>query len=354
MNPSHFPEFDNHELVVQLDDPRAGLRGFIAIHNTNLGPAAGATRYCRYASEEAALRDALRLSRAMTYKCALAGVRYGGGKGVIMVGPKQKKTTALLQAYARRVNELKGLFYTGEDVGLNHRDVSTMAKETKFVIGRSKQCDPPFWTAVGVFCAIRAGLEAVQGTSEVAGKTFAIKGLGKVGSALCRQLYKAGGHIIAAEIDRERVRSAKKEFPRIHIVSPVLIHRQKVDVYSPCALGNEFTSRTVRELRCKMVCGGANNQLASSKEGKALHRRDILYVPDYLANSGGLINVLAELDRRSLTREALLRKVCAIGKTTRKILAISAAKHLPTSKVADWLAEARFLRHKKGKNARIS
>ncbi|MBI2643996.1 MAG: Glu/Leu/Phe/Val dehydrogenase [Candidatus Wildermuthbacteria bacterium] len=339
------PEFDNHELVSFFSEKKSGLRGFIAIHNTNLGPAVGGTRYRQYASDIEALRDALNLSKAMTYKCALADVPYGGGKGVIIAHSRRAKTENLLYAYAQKINLLNGSLHTGEDVGIDEMDMRILLKKSPFIIGKPNIAgDPSPWAAKGVFYAIKAALKLALGNSEIAGRVFAIKGLGKVGGELCHLLYENGAIIIAADVDKTKTQSMQKKFPKVKIVRPSEIHKEKVDVYSPCALGNEFTQTTVKELRCKIICGGANNQLANGKVGMLLHRKGILYVPDYLANAGGLINVVAELNPKGYNKARVEECVENISNTTEKILNLSQKEKQPTNYIADMLAEQIFLR----------
>lgn len=337
------PEFDNHDLISFFFDKATGLKGFIAIYNTNLGPAVGATRFWQYRSEEEALRDALRLSKAMTYKCALAGIPYGGGKAVIIGNPDKKKTRKLLRAYAKKVSLLGGNFYTGEDVGMNIKDVEVMAKETKFVIGKSPESnDPPFWTALGAFYAMQAGLKEMFGKQSFRDRTFAIKGLGKVGKALCRLIYERGGHIVAADINAKVVESIKKEFPKIEIVSPREIHKQDVDVYSPCALSGDLNVGTISQLQCKLICGCANSQLASVEDGRRIYKKGILYIPDYMANAGGVINVVDELHPEGYSRTRVEKGVKNIKKTTERVIKLSKRYKKPTNVVADELAERIF------------
>ena len=346
-NLQSFEEFDNHELVASLVDRKSGLRGFIAIHNTNLGPAAGGTRYWHYRSEQDALRDALRLSKAMTYKCALARVPHGGGKGVIIANSNHHTRKDFLVAYAKRVNLLNGSFYTGEDVGLTKEYVETLTRNSRFIIGRERLAgNPSPWAAKGVFYAMQAALEAVFGSQEVEGHTFAISGVGKVGEMLCDLIYRQGGEVVVADINADRIKSVKRKFPRIAVVSPSEIHKQRVDVYAPCALGNEFNKKTIPHVRAQIICGGANNQLASPEDGNRLHSWGILYVPDYLANAGGLINVVAEIDSGGYSRKKVERKVKGIKNTAKKIIELSAKKNKPTSEVADRLAEEIFLKKK--------
>jgi len=338
-----FPEFDDHEQVMPITDASLGLRGFIAIHRTTLGPATGGTRYFSYASEEEAARDALGLSRTMTYKCALAGVPYGGGKGVLMADPQWPKTVAMMRAYARKVNELGGRFTTGEDVGITEEDLRAMQEESPFINGRPDrggELGP--WAARGVFEAIKAALEVVFGDSRMASRSFAIRGLGKVGGRLCRLIVGAGGTVYVADIDPEAVRRVVGQFPQVRVVGPGEIHRQTVDVYCPCAMGGEFGEQRISELRCRAICGAANNQLVSAEDGRRLHARGILYVPDYVANAGGLINIVAEMDPAGYRREWVLEKVNAIRGTARQVLDIAAHRNEPANEVADRLAEAVF------------
>jgi len=343
MDFTKFPEFDNHELVVFAFDETSGLRSFIAIHNTVLGPAVGGTRYWHYGSEKEALRDALRLSKAMTYKCAIVGLRYGGGKGVIIANTYNPKKKKFLIAYAKKVNFLSGHFYTGEDVGLTTEHVNILAKNSRYIIGREHLAgNPSPWAALGVFYAIRAALEEVYGSAEMNGRKFAIKGIGKVGGTLLRLLYERGGKIVVADIDHRKTKMAKQHFPKIRVVSPNEIHRERVDVFAPCALGGDLNEETVPQLRCHIVCGGANNQLAAAEDGVRLQRAGILYVPDYVANAGGLINVVAELDPKGYSRKRVRNRVERIQKIAKKIIELSRKTKKPANEVADELAERVF------------
>ncbi|MFA6354157.1 MAG: Glu/Leu/Phe/Val dehydrogenase dimerization domain-containing protein [Candidatus Paceibacterota bacterium] len=344
MEISKLPEYDNHELISYFNDKKTGLRGFIAIHNTNLGPTAGGTRYFQYKSEEEALRDVLRLSKAMTYKCALAGVPHGGAKAVIIKDPKFPKNEKFLAAYAKRINLLNGNFSTGEDVGISQEDVNILSKYSKFMIGHKNLAgDPSPWAGLGVFWAMHAALQSVFGNDKFSDKSFAIKGLGKVGFSLLELIYKNGGrNIFVTDINKETANIAKKKFPEIKIVSPNIIHKQKVDVYAPCAMGAEFTETTIKELKCRIICGGANNQLANKKIGEDLHKKKILYIPDYLANGGGLINVVSELRPEGFSRNWVEQKTKAICQTAQKIIDLSKKQNKSTSEVADRLAESIF------------
>lgn len=341
------PEFDGHQMVSFIHDEHTGLRGFIAIHNTRLGPATGGTRYWRYPRKEDALRDVLRLSRAMTYKCALAGVAYGGGKAVIMRNPRRPKDHALLQAYAGAINLFNGSFYTGEDVGMTEYDVEFLARHSRFINGLPGRAgDPAPWAALGVFHSIEVSLYAVFGTAAMEGRIFAIKGLGKLGSELARLIFEQGGEVYGADISADAAKKAAKRFPKLKIIKATEIHKVKADVFSPCALGGDFNSKTIAQLNSDIVCGGANNQLASVRDGRRLHKRGILYIPDYVANAGGLISVAEEWNPAGYRAENVRRKVAAIKKTVTRIIEKSRRDHVPASIVADRLAEDIFLGEK--------
>lgn len=336
----HFPEYDNHELVCEIKDKSTGLHAYIAIHNTNLGPATGGTRFFFYESRDKAIDDVLRLSKAMTYKCALAGVPYGGGKGVIIGDPYEIKTNELLKAYAKAVNELDGKFTTGEDIGLTKDDIMLLSNESKYINGRpNKAGELGPWAALGVFKAIQAALDFRFGSSEIKNRTFAIKGIGKVGLALCQLIDKHGGNIVAADINRYAVKNAQMHIQDIKIVDSSEIAKQKVDVYCPCAFGNEFDDSTIQELDCKIICGAANNQLTSSPIGEKLYKNDIVYVPDYVANAGGLINIVSEMSDGGYNIEIVKEKVDTIGDTVSRILELARDNKKSTSYIADDLAK---------------
>jgi len=341
MNLSQYREFNNHETVINFFDKRSGLRAFVGIHNTNLGPATGGTRYLVYKKEEDALRDALCLSRAMTYKCALAGVPYGGGKGVIMA-PK-KKSIALFRAYAERINFLRGAYTTGEDVGIEEKDLHVMQNISPYINGRPDiggSLAP--WTALGIEKAIESALYSLYGSYSFKGRKFAVKGLGKIGLVLVDKILEKGGEVFATDINQKVAKNAKKKYPNLKIVSPRNIRSLKVDVFSPCALGGEIDDRALKELKCSIVCGGANNQLSKPEMGEKMHKRGILYVPDYLANAGGLINIVAEMRPQGYSENWVNDRVLNIKNTSRKVIALSIKTNRPTSEVADKLAEAVF------------
>jgi glutamate dehydrogenase/leucine dehydrogenase len=329
-------EYDGHEAVYEQKDAATGLHCYIALHNTRLGPANGGTRYWTYTTALDGLRDALALSHAMTYKCALANVPYGGGKAVI-IAPASGKSRELFCAYAKAVNELNGRFLTGQDVGLDVADVRTMQDASRFVMRPSAGNLGP-WAARGVFAAIEATLDNVFGRTEMKGKTFAIKGLGNVGGVLCGLLMTAGGRVFAADTDPQKTTLMQKTYPQLTIVAPEEIHRLPVDVYAPCALGKELTEERIRELSCRAVCGAANNQLANDAASEYLHNRNILYVPDYVANAGGLINVVESFATDGYHEERVMKRVENIRQTTTNILQLAAAEHCSAHRIAEMMA----------------
>ena len=342
------PEFDDHELILRLQDTSTGLKGFIAIHTTNPGPAVGGTRFWYYKNEQEALQDALRLSRAMTYKCALANVPYGGGKAVLMApkGLSEKKKLKIekyLVAYTKRLNILDGHFFTGEDVGISEQDIEILARNSTSIVGRPSIGGlPSYWAALSVFESMRAALKIACDSDSFEGRSVAIKGVGNVGYDLCELLSTAGATILAADVNPDRIQKLQTRFPDIRIVSPALIHKQTVDIYSPCALNADLTLRTIKELDCKIVCGSANNQLATDKDSARLFKRGIMYIPDYVANAGGLINVVDELHSGGYDKERVTRNVSQVRETVLHILSESKRKNKAPDVIADQLAEQRF------------
>ena len=337
------PEFDNHKFVTFLSDKKSGLRAFVAVHNDNLGPATGGTRMWVYPSETDALRDALALSRAMTYKCALAGVPYGGSKGVIIGDPHRDKTPQLLIAYAEAFNSLNGVT-TGTDVGLTDEDVTLMRQHSKFILGapNGDKLSTSAMATLGVFSGIEGCLESLYDSADMTGKKFAIKGLGKTGMELLKLLYERGAHVIAAEIDKEKIEYAKEHYPRLILVSPAVIHKQKVDGYCPCALRGDLNPKSVKELNCQFIIGTENNQLTAGEIGDWLHKSGILYIPDYVANAGGLIAVVDELEKSGYSKERVLKRVKGIKETVKKIILDAKNEHQATNRIADRLAKEIF------------
>jgi leucine dehydrogenase len=344
-----FKDFDSHKLLVRFEDPSVKLKGFIAIHNDNLGSATGGTRMFPYKSEDEAIADVLRLSRAMTYKCALAGVRHGGGKAVIIGDPDRDKSEVLLRAYARVVNELAGRFTTGEDVGMSEDDVQVMLEESKFFIGRRGVAgDPSPFAALSTFTAIKTATIELFGSEEVKNRRIAVKGVGKVGSELVRLLYESGAEIVISDIKASARETIKKRFPHLIVVAPEAIHRQLVDVFAPCALGNDVTKETIGDFHMRIICGGANNQLSSKEIGDELFKRRIFYVPDYVANAGGLINVVDELEPGGYSRERVLHRIEQLKNTLATIYLLARQRNRSLARIADELAEEIFKNGKEG------
>jgi leucine dehydrogenase len=335
-------EFDNHELVYRIYDENTGLRGFIVIHSTKAGPAVGGTRYYPYKSEEEALDDALRLSKAMSYKCALAQVPFGGGKAVLIAPDSfTPKSSDYLKAYAHELQKVKKQFFTGEDVGMTQKDIDKLASMTPNIIGsQSKAGDPSPWAALSVYYAMRGALQFVFNTESFEGKKIAIKGLGKVGMELARLLYEEGAELFLSDINTYCTEDASQKFERATIVSVDSIHSCDVDIYAPCALGREVTDVSIEQIKAKIICGSANNQLDTSEHGRKLFEKGIIYVPDYIANAGGLINVVAELGLIGYNKETVLEKCKGITETVLLILKESARQAIPPNEISDERARA--------------
>ena len=332
-----------HEQVMFVQDPKAGLRGIIAIHSTVLGPALGGTRMYPYASEEEALRDVLELSRGMTYKAAAAGLNLGGGKAVIIGDPRTDKSEALFRAFGRFVNRLNGLFYTGEDVGTDVRDLETVARETAYVGGLSRERggggDPSPVTAYGVFQGMKACAAERWGSPSVRGRRVAVQGLGKVGWHLACRLRKAGATVIGCDVDPARVQAARERL-QIATVDPEDIYRVAADIFAPCALGGAISELTLPLLRVAIIAGSANNQILSETVAEEVFRRGILYAPDYVINAGGLVNVFVEME--GYDQKRALRLTRQIDGRLRNVFALSRELNVPTSVAADRIAEERL------------
>ena len=286
-----------HETVLRVHDANIGLTGFIAVHSTKLGPAAGGLRMRPYDSEDAALTDALRLSVGMTYKNAAAGLPLGGGKAVI-IGDASAKTSAQLLTFARAINTLEGEYWTAEDMGMSPSDMALLATETKYVAGLPDgphaSGDPSPITARGIFESIKVTAKHRFGSADLTGRTVAVQGLGHVGTYLCAFLHEAGAKLILADINTKRVAELASKYDAqtagAHDILTV-----KADIFAPCAIGAILNADSIAKLNVAAVCGGANNQLATGEDSALLHARGILYAPDFVANAGGIINVATEV-----------------------------------------------------------
>lgn len=330
----------DHEKVLIGRDAASGYHGIIAIHNTSPGPAVGGTRFWNYASEEEALIDALRLSRGMTYKNALAGLPLGGGKSIIIGDNKTQNREALLRAHGRFVDTLNGRYITAEDVGTSPADMEIMRLETRHVAGLlGGSGDPSPFTARGVFRAIQASSRFLWNTDDLSGVTVAIQGCGHVGYHLAKLLHEAGAKLIVTDVDAARVSRVVKAFAADTVESSE-IFSARADVFSPCALGGVLNDETIPELKVQIVVGAANNQLLEERHGTMLRERNILYAPDYVANAGGVLNGCTEL--LGWEAEYALRKVDEIYETTLRIFESAQAQGLTTNNAADRLAEERL------------
>lgn len=335
------PEFDHHDSIHYFDDPASGLQAIVAIHSTALGPAAGGCRRWTYASDAAALTDALRLSRGMTYKNAVAGLPFGGGKSVILAAERAPKSRALFEAFGRAIDSLQGRYITAEDVGISVDDMRIVRGTTPYVSGLPQSGpgaggDPSPWTALGVFHGIEAAVAARLGKDSLAGISVAVQGVGHVGNYLCRLLHQAGARLLVADVERDSLQRLRGELPA-EIVPPRDILSSDVDVLAPCALGNVLNSETIPRIRATVVAGAANNQLASSCDGERLAGRGILYAPDYVINAGGVISVAREYLGNS-TEEQVRREVCRIPKRLKQIFADAESTGQPSNVIADELA----------------
>ena len=335
----------DHEQVVFCNDQATGLRAVVAIHSTALGPALGGTRFHPYASTSDAVADVLNLSRGMTYTAALAGLDLGGGKAVIIGDPRTAKSEPLLRAYGRFVESLHGRYYTACDVGTFSEDMDVIARECRFVTGRTMAHggagDSSVLTAYGVFQGMRAAAEAVWGEPTLAGRTVGVAGVGKVGHHLVGHLVEDGAGVVVTDVWQPAVDRVVQEFPSVRAVASTeeLVGAQ-LDVYSPCALGGALTDEVVETLSARIVCGAANNQLAHPGIEKRLAEREILYAPDYCVNAGGLIQVADELEGFSFDRAK--QRATGIFETTRQVIELARADGVPPAIAADRLAERRI------------
>ncbi len=346
--------FDNHEHVSFFSDPETGLKAIIAIHNTNLGPGLGGCRMWSYASDDEALTDVLRLSRGMTYKAALAGLKLGGGKSVIIGDARTQKTPELFEAMGRFVEKLGGDYIIAEDVGTSVEDMVSVSKHTSAVVGLPTKegsdhasGDPSPVTAWGVFLGIKASVSHRLKKESLEGVHVAVQGLGSVGMALCGYLHKAGAHLTVADIFEGNVEKAQQLFGA-DVVSPQEIYGVEADVFAPCALGGVINDETLDRFKVSVIAGAANNQLLEDKHGMMLHQRGILQAPDFVINAGGLINVYYErmnqIDTsRTYTRDDVMKHLDIIDVNLRKIFEISDQKNISTSDAAEDLAESIFL-----------
>jgi leucine dehydrogenase len=331
--------------VVLCNDAASGLRAVIAIHSTALGPATGGLRMWPYESEDAAVLDALRLARGMTYKYAAAGVNLGGGKAVIIGDPRRDKTEALLRAMGRFIDQLGGEYLTGEDVGTTLADMEVIYTETDHVVTLPEHCggvgDIAPATAAGAVAATRACARRAWGSADLTGRRVALQGLGAVGSGALPLLLAEGAEVVVADVDPAKVERAVKAHG-VTAVAPGDIYGQDVDVFAPYALGGVINDQTIPQLKAKVVAGSANNVLAEDRHGEELQRRGIVYAVDYIANSGGTILDTDRLRKGGFNRDRAMANVGRIGDRIEEVFAIADADGVTYQQAADRLAERRI------------
>ena len=340
--PWGYPDFDAHEALHFVTDKASGLRAIIAMHSTHLGPAAGGTRFWHYADDADALTDALRLSRGMSYKNAMAGLPLGGGKAVILADKDKTKTKAMVEAFGRAVDSLGGKYVTAEDVGMSVADMITIASQTNYVAGLPVEGgnvggDPGPHTSLGVFLGIKAAVKRALGKDSLEGLHLAIQGAGSVAGGVARHAAAEGARLSIADVANDRVEALAAE-TGASVVDPKDVLFLDADVVSPCALGAILTADVIERLNTPIVAGGANNQLATPEDGQRIHQRGILYAPDYVINAGGIINVSTEYlgdGDYSLVRE----RIEAIPLRLEQIWADSASTGRNPAEVADSMAQ---------------
>lgn len=342
MNVWDLPDFDDHEGVHLFRDRDSGLTAVVAVHSTALGPAAGGARFWHYPRRDDAVTDALRLSRGMSYKNAMAGLPLGGGKGVILADADGTKTEAMLAAFGRAVDSLGGRYVTAEDVGISTADMVAVARQTRFVSGLpveqgSAGGDPGPFTAYGVFLGIKAAVRRALGREDMAGVHVAIQGVGSVGGGVARLLAAEGARLTLADVNAARAAALAAELGGTTAGTDEILAID-ADVISPNALGAVLTEASIAALRAPIVAGGANNQLATHADGDRIHARGILYAPDYVINAGGIINVGLEYLGQGDEAEVRAR-IRQIPERLEQVWAESAATGDPAAHVADRIAQ---------------
>ncbi len=338
-----YMETYDYEQLVLCQDKESGLKAIICIHDTTLGPALGGTRMWTYESEEAAIEDALRLARGMTYKNAAAGLNLGGGKTVIIGDPRKDKNEAMFRAFGRFIQGLNGRYITAEDVGTTVADMDLIHEETDYVTGISpafgSSGNPSPVTAYGVYRGMKAAAKEAFGTDSLEGKVVAVQGVGNVAYNLCRHLHEEGAQLIVTDINKEAVARAVNDFGA-KAVDINEIYSVECDIYAPCALGATINDDTIPQLKAKVVAGAANNQLKEARHGDVLHEMGIVYAPDYVINAGGVINVADEL--YGYNHDRAMKKVETLYDNIEQVINISKRDGIPTYVAADRLAEERI------------
>ena len=341
----------DYEQLVFCQDKTSGLKAIIAIHDTTLGPALGGTRMWNYASEEEAIEDALRLAKGMTYKNAAAGLNPGGGKTVIIGDPLKDKNEEMFRAFGRFIQGLNGRYITAEDVGTTVADMDLIHEETNYVTGISEAFgssgNPSPVTAYGVYVGMKAAAKEAFGSDSLEGKTIAVQGVGNVAYTLCEYLHEEGAKLIVADINQKSVDRAVEAFGAVQVGTDE-IYSQDVDIFAPCALGAIINDATIPQLKAKVIAGSANNQLKDTTHGDMIHEMGIVYAPDYVINSGGVINVADEL--YGYNHDRAMKRVAGIYDKIERIFEISKRDGIPTYVAADRLAEERIARVSKSRS----
>ena len=334
----------NHEQILFCNDNATGLKAIIAIHNTVLGPSLGGTRMWNYNNEMEALHDVLRLSRGMTYKSSVAGLNLGGGKAVIIGDAKKIKNEALLRRFGKFVNSLGGKYITAEDVAMTSRDMEIIKMETDYVSGLPENMggsgDPSPVTAYGVYVSMKASAKETWGSDSLSGKKVLVQGIGHVGEVLVSHLTKEGAKVYINDISEERLKAVADKY-KAEVVAADKMFDLDIDIYAPCALGATVNDDTLNRLKCKIICGAANNQLADEKvHGALVAKKGILYAPDFVVNAGGIINVFYELE--GYNRERALSHAEKIYETTFNLFQLAKKENILTYQAANKLGEQRI------------
>jgi len=334
-----------HEQVLFCNDPSTGLKAIIGIHNTVVGPALGGTRMWAYASEADALTDVLRLSRGMTYKAAISGLNLGGGKAVIIGDSRKIKDEALMRRFGLFVESLGGKYITAEDVGMTTKDMEYIHMETDHVVGIPETLggggDPSPVTAYGVYMGMKASAKKLYGGESLSGKKILVQGAGNVGGYLVDHLVKEGANVMIADIYQDNIKKVVDRNPSVTVVDAGDVFAQQMDIYAPCALGATINDDSIARMKCRIIAGAANNQLANeAQHGQMLLEKGIIYAPDFLINAGGLINCYSELE--GYNRDRAMDQAEHIYDTTMTVLNKSEEEGKPTYQIANQMAEDRI------------
>ncbi len=334
-----------HEQVVFCTDPNTGLNAIIAIHNTTLGPSLGGTRLWNYHNHEAALLDALRLSRGMTYKSAISGLNLGGGKAVLIGDAAKLKSEAYWRRYGKFVNSLNGKYITAEDVNTSSADMEYIGMETEFVTGKPEYMggsgDPSPLTAYGVYVGMKASAKKAWGSDSLSGKKVIVQGAGNVGQYLMGHLVEEGAKVVICDIHENKIKQALAKYPKLEVIDKDHIFDQEMDIYAPCALGATLNTESINKMKCPVIAGAANNQLADENvHGPMLVEKGIIYAPDFLINAGGIINISIELD--GYNHDRAMNTVAKIYNRTLDIFHLAEKEKVHTQLAAMRMAEKRI------------